>query len=62
MITASEKPNVIPAVCDVTVDCRLLPGQHPPAVEQLVRAVLGTDVDYELGVDWLRHAARAVLA
>src|SRR5207248_10761955 len=32
MIAASAKPNVIPAVCDVTVDCRLLPGQHPPAV------------------------------
>jgi acetylornithine deacetylase/succinyl-diaminopimelate desuccinylase-like protein len=51
MITASEKRNVIPAVCDVTVDCRLLPGQHPPAVERLVRAVLGTDVEYEL--EWL---------
>jgi len=51
MITASEKRNVIPAVCDITVDCRLLPGQHPPAVEQLVRAVLGADIDYEL--EWL---------
>jgi acetylornithine deacetylase/succinyl-diaminopimelate desuccinylase-like protein len=51
MITASAKRNVIPAVCDVTVDCRLLPGQHPPAVERLVRAVLGADIDYEL--DWL---------
>ena len=51
MITASEKRNVIPAVCDVTVDCRLLPGQHPPAVERLVRAVLGADIDYEL--EWL---------
>jgi acetylornithine deacetylase/succinyl-diaminopimelate desuccinylase-like protein len=48
MITASQKRNVIPALCEVTVDCRLLPGQHPPAVEQLLRAVLGNDIDYEL--------------
>jgi acetylornithine deacetylase/succinyl-diaminopimelate desuccinylase-like protein len=51
MITASQKRNVIPALCEITVDCRLLPGQHPQAVEPLVRAVLGGDVDYEL--DWL---------
>jgi acetylornithine deacetylase/succinyl-diaminopimelate desuccinylase-like protein len=48
MIHASEKRNVVPAVCDVEVDCRLLPGQHPRLVEPLVRAVLGGDVDYEL--------------
>src|SRR5437870_587185 len=29
MITASRKRNVIPAICDVTVDCRLLPGRTP---------------------------------
>jgi acetylornithine deacetylase/succinyl-diaminopimelate desuccinylase-like protein len=51
MITASQKRNVIPALCEVTVDCRLLPGQRPPAVEQLLRAVLGGDVEYEL--EWL---------
>src|SRR5439155_259046 len=27
MIEASQKRNVIPALCEVTVDCRLLPGQ-----------------------------------
>ena len=27
MISASEKRNVIPGRCEVTVDCRLLPGQ-----------------------------------
>lgn len=48
MISASQKRNVIPAVCDVEVDCRLLPGQHPEHVEPLIRAVFGTDVDYEL--------------
>jgi acetylornithine deacetylase/succinyl-diaminopimelate desuccinylase-like protein len=48
MISASQKRNVIPAVCDVTVDCRLLPGQHPEHVEPMIRAVLGGDVEYEL--------------
>jgi acetylornithine deacetylase/succinyl-diaminopimelate desuccinylase-like protein len=48
MITASQKRNVIPAVCDVEVDCRLLPGQHPEHVEPVIRAVLGGDIDYEL--------------
>src|SRR5947209_10835688 len=33
MITGSEKRNVIPAVCEVEIDCRLLPGQHPEHVE-----------------------------
>jgi acetylornithine deacetylase/succinyl-diaminopimelate desuccinylase-like protein len=48
MISASRKRNVIPAVCDVVVDCRLLPGQHPEHVEPLIRAVLGGDIEYEL--------------
>ena len=47
MITASEKRNVIPAVCDVSVDCRLLPGQTPGDVEPAIRAALGAG-DYEL--------------
>jgi acetylornithine deacetylase/succinyl-diaminopimelate desuccinylase-like protein len=42
---------VIPALCTVEVDCRLLPGQHPEYVDPLVRAVLGSDVEYEL--EWL---------
>jgi acetylornithine deacetylase/succinyl-diaminopimelate desuccinylase-like protein len=48
MISASRKRNVIPAVCEIVVDCRLLPGQHPHAVEPLIRAVLGGDVEYDL--------------
>jgi acetylornithine deacetylase/succinyl-diaminopimelate desuccinylase-like protein len=48
MISASQKRNVIPALCDVEVDCRLLPGQHPEHVEPMIRAVLGGDIDYEL--------------
>jgi acetylornithine deacetylase/succinyl-diaminopimelate desuccinylase-like protein len=47
MATASRKRNVIPAVCDVTVDCRLLPGSTPADAEEIVRGVLG-EGDYEL--------------
>jgi acetylornithine deacetylase/succinyl-diaminopimelate desuccinylase-like protein len=50
MATASQKRNVIPAVCEVTVDCRLLPGQTQEEAEQVVRGVLG-EGDYEL--DWV---------
>jgi acetylornithine deacetylase/succinyl-diaminopimelate desuccinylase-like protein len=48
MITASQKRNVIPAVCEVTVDCRLLPGTSPSDIEPAIRRVLGDDVEYEL--------------
>jgi acetylornithine deacetylase/succinyl-diaminopimelate desuccinylase-like protein len=48
MISASRKRNVIPALCEITVDCRLLPGQHPEHVEPLIRAVLGGDIEYDL--------------
>jgi acetylornithine deacetylase/succinyl-diaminopimelate desuccinylase-like protein len=51
IISASRKRNVIPAVCTIEVDCRLLPGQHPEHVDPLIRAVLGGDVEYEL--EWL---------
>jgi acetylornithine deacetylase/succinyl-diaminopimelate desuccinylase-like protein len=47
MIEASQKRNVIPAVCEVTVDCRLLPEQTPRDAEPLLRAALG-EGDYEL--------------
>jgi acetylornithine deacetylase/succinyl-diaminopimelate desuccinylase-like protein len=51
MISASQKRNVIPALCEIVVDCRLLPGQSPEAVDGIVRAVLGSDASYD--VDWL---------
>ena len=51
IISASLKRNVIPAVCEIEVDCRLLPGQHPEHVEPMIRAVLGGDIDYEL--EWI---------
>jgi acetylornithine deacetylase/succinyl-diaminopimelate desuccinylase-like protein len=47
MISASEKRNVIPAVCEVTVDSRLLPGFAQAEQLAVVRSVLG-DGDYEL--------------
>jgi acetylornithine deacetylase/succinyl-diaminopimelate desuccinylase-like protein len=47
MISASKKRNVIPAICDVVVDSRLLPGTTPVEQQAIVRTVLG-DVDYEL--------------
>ena len=50
MVEASQKRNVIPARCDVTVDCRLLPGQLPADVEPIIREVLG-EGSYEL--EWI---------
>jgi acetylornithine deacetylase/succinyl-diaminopimelate desuccinylase-like protein len=44
---ASDKRNVIPALCEITVDCRLLPGQRPKEAEAAIRAWLG-EGDYEL--------------
>jgi len=51
MIEASRKRNVIPALCEVVVDCRLLPGQTTADVEPVIRAALGTG-DYEL--EWIQ--------
>jgi acetylornithine deacetylase/succinyl-diaminopimelate desuccinylase-like protein len=61
MISASQKRNVIPALCEIEVDCRLLPDQHPEHVEPMIRAVLGGDVDYEL--EWIeaRGGTRSAL-
>jgi acetylornithine deacetylase/succinyl-diaminopimelate desuccinylase-like protein len=47
MIEASQKRNVIPGRCEVTVDCRLLPGQDEAEAEAVVREWLG-EGDYEL--------------
>jgi acetylornithine deacetylase/succinyl-diaminopimelate desuccinylase-like protein len=44
---------VIPSVCEITVDCRLLPEQSPADVEPSIRAALG-DGRYEL--EWLEAA------
>jgi acetylornithine deacetylase/succinyl-diaminopimelate desuccinylase-like protein len=47
MATASQKRNVIPAVCDIVVDSRLLPGMTTDEQQEIVRGVLG-EGDYEL--------------
>jgi acetylornithine deacetylase/succinyl-diaminopimelate desuccinylase-like protein len=48
MIEASSKRNVIPAGCQVTVDCRLLPGQEQSEAETKLRRALGEgDYDFE---------------
>jgi acetylornithine deacetylase/succinyl-diaminopimelate desuccinylase-like protein len=47
MIEASRKRNVIPGRCEVTVDCRLLPGQTEAEAEAVIRDWLG-EGDYEL--------------
>jgi acetylornithine deacetylase/succinyl-diaminopimelate desuccinylase-like protein len=52
MIDASRQRNVIPALCEITVDCRLLPGTTPEQVEPLIRAALG-DGSYEL--EWIER-------
>jgi acetylornithine deacetylase/succinyl-diaminopimelate desuccinylase-like protein len=47
MATASQTRNVIPAICDITVDSRLLPGMTPDEQQSIVRGILGAG-DYEL--------------
>jgi acetylornithine deacetylase/succinyl-diaminopimelate desuccinylase-like protein len=44
---ASDKRNVIPALCEITIDTRILPGEDPEDAAATVRAWLG-DGDYEL--------------
>jgi acetylornithine deacetylase/succinyl-diaminopimelate desuccinylase-like protein len=51
MISASQKRNVIPALCEIAVDCRLLPGQSPESVAGIVSEMLGSDIAYD--VEWL---------
>jgi acetylornithine deacetylase/succinyl-diaminopimelate desuccinylase-like protein len=51
VIEASKKVNVIPAVCDVVCDCRLLPGQDQAEAERVIREWLGEGADYEL--EWV---------
>jgi acetylornithine deacetylase/succinyl-diaminopimelate desuccinylase-like protein len=50
IIEASKQRNVIPAICDVVVDSRLLPGWTPADARRVVEELLGPG-DYEL--EWL---------
>ncbi len=52
-IVASGKRNVIPGVCEIVCDCRILPGESQSEVEALIHEKLGRD-GYEL--DWLGAA------
>ena len=48
IISASHKRNVIPALVELEIDCRLLPGQTPAMIEPVIREMLGNDVAYDL--------------
>jgi acetylornithine deacetylase/succinyl-diaminopimelate desuccinylase-like protein len=61
MIDASHQRNVIPARCEITVDCRLLPETTPADVEPLIRSALG-DGSYELEFDEAVGGTRSPLA
>jgi acetylornithine deacetylase/succinyl-diaminopimelate desuccinylase-like protein len=61
MATASQKRNVVPAVCDVTIDSRLLPGMTPDEQQGVVRSVLG-DGEYELEVLEAHGGSRSSIA
>jgi acetylornithine deacetylase/succinyl-diaminopimelate desuccinylase-like protein len=50
MITASEKRNVIPNRCEITVDCRILPGHTQEEVERKVAEQL-EGAEYQL--EWI---------
>jgi acetylornithine deacetylase/succinyl-diaminopimelate desuccinylase-like protein len=43
IIEASKQTNVIPALCTVVCDCRLLPGETQAEAEAEIRAALGED-------------------
>jgi acetylornithine deacetylase/succinyl-diaminopimelate desuccinylase-like protein len=48
MISASERRNVVPALCEIVCDCRLLPGQTQDEAEKALRRVIGEgDYDFE---------------
>jgi acetylornithine deacetylase/succinyl-diaminopimelate desuccinylase-like protein len=48
-VHASDKRNVIPAVCEIALDTRLLPGQTPEEAEAAIRAWLAPVAeDFEL--------------
>jgi acetylornithine deacetylase/succinyl-diaminopimelate desuccinylase-like protein len=50
VIHASDKRNVVPALCEVVCDCRLLPGQTQAEAEATLRELLPAG-DWEL--EWL---------
>jgi acetylornithine deacetylase/succinyl-diaminopimelate desuccinylase-like protein len=61
MISASQKRNVVPALCEIVVDCRLPPGTTPADVEPAIRQVLGDDIPYELEFTEAHGGTRSAL-
>jgi acetylornithine deacetylase/succinyl-diaminopimelate desuccinylase-like protein len=61
IISASQKRNVIPALVELEVDCRLLPGQTPEQIEPVVRRMLGNDVEYDLVFGEAQGGTRSAL-
>jgi acetylornithine deacetylase/succinyl-diaminopimelate desuccinylase-like protein len=61
IISASQKRNVIPALVELEVDCRLLPGQTPQQIEPVVRRMLGDDVEYDLVFGEAQGGTRSAL-
>ena len=64
MIDASHQRNVIPAQCEIVVDCRLLPEQTPADAEPLIRAALGNgayELEFTEAVGGTRSAMRTPL-
>ena len=53
MARASGKRNVIPAVCELTVDCRLLPGPHARGRRAVAARRCSATGDYDL--EWIER-------
>ncbi len=49
ILRAGTKINVIPALAECDVDCRILPGTTPASLEREVRAVVGDEVELGFG-------------
>lgn len=61
MVSASKKRNVVPAVCEITVDRRLLPGQTVEEAEAVVRSLIPPEIDYEYEVTEAHGGTRSPL-
>jgi acetylornithine deacetylase/succinyl-diaminopimelate desuccinylase-like protein len=61
MIGASRKRNVIPAVCELTVDRRLQPGQTVEEAEAVLRSLIPEGLDYEYELTEAQGGTRSPL-
>jgi acetylornithine deacetylase/succinyl-diaminopimelate desuccinylase-like protein len=61
MISASQKRNVIPAVCEIVVDRRLQPGQTVEEADAVARSLIPDDIDYEYVVTESHGGTRSPL-